>query len=264
MISAARLVLAALLLAGAARAQAEKGFCGIDWVEVPGGSFILGSREAAAAHPPRKLKLAAFSISAKEIGVDQFCRYLNDSGQSLPAEHPQIEGVGRQFKPGAGKSGEALAFVSYHDAEDFCRWLDARSRATIRLPSPQEWETAARGGIAGGRYPWGWCDPAGRANFASNGAERPGSYPANGYGLFDMAGNLFEWCRSDDQGSAPARGGSWSEEDPKLLRVFAETTLPKNYRGADIGFRVVAINPGNIDEGESHEAASGHRQRTQD
>lgn len=235
----------------------------LEWVDIPGGRFILGSREPGAAHPPEAIDLPAFSLSAREISVEEFCSYLNDSAQGLSHPHPQIEFSTGRFRPLEGLRHEPLAFASYPDAMAFCVWLDGLLDAEVRLPTPQEWEAAARGGIGGGRYPWGWGDPLGRANFASEGARAAGSYPANGYGLFDMAGNLFEWCRSAESEAAPARGGSWAENDPKLLRVFSQIRLPKEYRGADVGFRVVAIHPGE-GKGDKNETAAGHRQQKQD
>lgn len=238
----ARIFALALLTLATLRAQADRP-PSLEMAGIPGGRYILGSREPGAAHSPEAVDIPAFSISVSEITVEQFCSYLNDSAQGMFRPHPQIEFIAGRFRPVGGRRSVPLAHASYREANAFCAWLDGLLDAAVRLPTPHEWEAAARGGISGGRYPWGWGGPTGRANFASEGLRAAGSYPANGYGLFDMAGNLFEWCRSAESGEAPARGGCWAEDAPEFLRVFSQIMLPKEYRGADVGFRVVAIQP---------------------
>ena len=93
-----------------------------------------------------------------------------------------------------------VTLVRYDDAAAYCRWLSARTGKPFRLPTEAEWEKAARGGTESKRYPWGDRLDKNMANFlidpppkATNGTTPCRSYPANGYGLFDMAGNVWEW-----------------------------------------------------------------------
>jgi formylglycine-generating enzyme required for sulfatase activity len=104
----------------------------------------------------------------------------------------------------AGRMDHPVTCVTYEDAENYARWCGKR------LPTEAEWEYAARGGLEGAEFSWGNdFDPAGQqmANiwagpFAAgikghkHGTTRVGSYPANGYGLFDMIGNVWEWTSS--------------------------------------------------------------------
>ena len=139
--------------------------------------------------------------------------------------------------------------VSWDDAVAFCRWLTQVTGVPHQLPTEAQWEAAARGGLTGQPYPWGAEAPdAGgvfRANWRHDRTAKDGylftapvgSFPANGYGLFDMAGNVSEWCldRYMPTGSGPfqpgllrlMKGGSWFTQ-ARDLRPAARQSAPPN------------------------------------
>lgn len=234
-------VLAAGGLAGAGRRApgAEDGF-----VRIPGGDVRAGSPEGGGLALPQSAVVNDCRLGRCEVTVAEYARFLNESGYAHPPPLVQMKRAGTLYRPRLGHARRPVSHVSHADAEAYCRWLSSRIGAEARLPTEQEWEHAARGGIPGARFPWGWGDPAGLACWESRGPRRVGSYPPNPFGLYDMAGNVFEWCRGEGQdGDAPARGGSWSERGSDSLRVFHRRFFPRTYRDADVGFRVLVEQP---------------------
>lgn len=160
-----------------------------------------------------------------------------------------------------------VVHVSWHDAQAYCRW------AGVRLPSEAEWEFAARGGLPGKRYPWGDEMPADpccniwRGEFPNRPARgwRPSTVPApsfapNGYDLYNMAGNVWEWCedwfspeyhcatpavdpvQSRPTGRRSSRGGSFLCHDSycNRYRVAARGSNTPESSSSNQGFRVAA------------------------
>ena len=152
--------------------------------------------------------------------------------------------------------------VSWEDAQEYVRWLRAKTGERYRLLSESEWEYAARGGSTS-RYPWGDEMPANGANCAGCGSPwdgastaPAGSFSANAFGLYDMHGNVWEWvedCWHDDYAGAPSDGsarlvagdcnrrvlrGSSFFTSPPLVRSAYRSRDPARTRLKLIGFRV--------------------------
>jgi formylglycine-generating enzyme required for sulfatase activity len=222
----------------------------------------------SAELPAHKVRLDAFYIDKYEVTNEKYAQFLKASKQwvrgNIPAKYDNGKYLtgwsGTKYPKGEGKL--PVTNVNWYAAIAFCHWAEKR------LPTEAEWEYAARGGLPAAEFPWG-NDPADpkRANYGKSGFGKPvrvGSYPANGYGLFDMAGNVWEFT-ADEWGNYSAadahnpltgpnifdslnfdlittrrviRGGSWGGA-PINLRVAYRDSHPPTGSEGFVGFRCV-------------------------
>lgn len=214
-----------------------------EFARIPGGIVHLGSRATPDDNPPRSVRLAAFLLGVHEVTVRDYARYLNESAQTPDGgSHPDLILNDNRWNPAPDRGRWPVAHITRRDAEDYCRWYSTVIGRTVRLPTEDEWEAAARGGLSGARWPWGHGPPDGRIAFNLKARVQVGRYEPNPHGLFDMAGNVFEWCAGPDPGDIPARGGAWSEVSADDCAVFQRHVFRSDYRGADVGFRI-AVDP---------------------
>jgi formylglycine-generating enzyme required for sulfatase activity len=199
-------------------------------VLIPAGEFLMGdafNEGDSDERPQHRVYLDAFFIDQYEVTNAQYKAFCDATGRSYP---PDPEIWGDYFTTGyfLNRPDYPVVDVTWFDAQAYAEW------AGKRLPTEAEWEKAARGGLEGKRYPWGDASSHDDANYGEKGGRDQwtytspvGSFPPNGYGLYDMAGNVWEWCadgydenyysRSPNQnptGSATetnrvSRGGSW-------------------------------------------------------
>ena len=160
---------------------------------IPAGEFEMGDHSGEGQsdeHPVHTVYLDAFYMDETEVTNARYRAFVEATGHRAPFHWNNPRGVGHLSKPQF-----PVIYVSWHDAMAYAKW------AGKRLPTEAEWEYAARGGRVGQRYPWGNEISHGQANYSGE-VERDKWYwpapvkrfPHNDYGLYDMAGNVWEWC----------------------------------------------------------------------
>ena len=179
-------------------------------VLIPAGEFEMGSSDGAANEKPvHTVYVDAFYMDKYEVTNAQYAVFLNTVGKHKEDDYAvegdkawgkhwvlledwgtQILFVDGRYRVVAGHENHPVYSVTWYGAMAYALW------AGKRLPTEAEWEKAARGGLSDSAYPWGDTIDSSRANYGKPETELlpVGSYAANGYGLFDMAGNVLEWC----------------------------------------------------------------------
>lgn len=168
---------------------------------IPAGAYSMGSETGyPAERPVHRVEVRAFYMDEKPVTNAEFRAYCDATGAPYP-QSPRWKDMPNYFDD---YPDYPVIDVRWDEAEAYARW------AGKRLPTEEEWEWAARGGLADAEYPWGNGAPTGKlTNYADKNSEFTwrdsaqndgykytspvGSYSPNGYGLYDMAGNVFEW-----------------------------------------------------------------------
>ena len=226
----------------------------IEWAEIPAGTFIMGSPvdelNRKANEQQHEVSLSAFKMSKYEITFAQYDRFCEATGR----EKPDDEGWGRKNRP--------VIHVSWHDAVAFADWMGCR------LPTEAEWEYACR---AGTTTPFNTGDnlTTNQANYNGNFPYNNnvkgefvsqtltvGSFAPNAWGLYDMHGNVWEWCSDwyDEYPGTPQtnptgpesgifrvfRGGGWRNYAQLCRSAFRYNYFPE-HNHFNIGFRLVDV-----------------------
>ena len=209
----------------------------LEFVDIPAGSFIMGDNNGDEDEKPAHLvNLSAFKISRYPITQSQYRAIMNHS----PA-HFQ------------GDDNCPVENISWNDAKNFCEKLSQITGQAVQLPSESQWEYACRAGGTGkygfgysasqlGRYAWTECN-------SENKTHSVGQKSANKWGVYDMHGNVWEWCEDvwhDNYNDAPNDGSAWvngGEGSQRVLRGGSWNVSIKLCRSANRG-RSISVNSG--------------------
>ncbi len=164
---------------------------------IPAGSYFRGSNQGTRDEMPRHMiHLNSFAIDIHPVTNEQFVRFLDAMGGEkdvnnndiIRLRESRIKRSGGNLSIESGYARHPVVGVTWYGAVAYTKWVGKR------LPTEAEWEIAAYGGREDFLYPTGERIERSDANFFSSDTTAVMSYPPNGYGLYDIAGNVYEWC----------------------------------------------------------------------
>ena len=224
-------------------------------VLVQGGTFSMGSDIDQDwdkwNKPVHNVTLSSFYISKYPVTFEEYDVFETETNHR------------RAFDEGWGRGNRPVINVDWHDAVAYCNWLSKKTGKNYRLLTEAEWEYAARGGNQSRGYAYSgsnFADDvawyAGSSNWTPK-TNPVGEKQPNELGLYDMSGNVWEWCSdvyhhytSDSQTNPTAaaghsydshriyRGGSWNSHEEEYCRVSYRNTGYSETRTYSLGFRV--------------------------
>jgi len=254
---------------------------------INGGKFLMGTEDGMPYEAPaHEVAVRSFWMDRHEVTIAEFAKFVAATGYQTEAEKfgwsgafnlktrkwEKTKGADWRHPDGPGSivaDNEPVSQVSWNDAAAYAQW------AGKRLPTEAEWEYAARGGLAQKKYSWGDdVRPNGKpvanwwqGSFPNRNTDEDGfisrapveSFPPNGYGLYEMTGNVWEWCAdlyeddyytnspvNDPQGPGDGnersiRGGSWmcAENFCTNYRVASRSHATPDSGLNNLGFRCV-------------------------
>ncbi len=233
----------------------------LQMISIPAGRFLMGDGiinfSSISFRIPtnkylryREVSVNEFYIDVNEVTNAQYVKFLNDVKKNKSSEGYEYVNLKSEFSlierdsRGRYKSSYnnyPVIEVSWYGARDYANW------AKKRLPTEAEWEKAARGGLIGKKYPWGNDISNRRVNLLPTGLNTASvknisqylktNFEPNGYGVYDMAGNVWEWSSEAPNASQRVlRGGGWDSTADQLrcsYRKLVKPTLMDN----NVGFR---------------------------
>jgi formylglycine-generating enzyme required for sulfatase activity/serine/threonine protein phosphatase PrpC len=234
------------------RDQLKGGGYGPTMINVPAGTFLMGASSSVVGPdevPRHQVTISSFAVGVYEVTFDEYYRFARATGRKKPKDN----GWDRKTHP--------VIDVSWDDALAYTRWLSKQTGKSYRLLSESEWEYVARAGTT--RSFW-WGSKAGTGNahcfdcksdFSTSKPAKVGTYKPNPFGLYDTAGNVFEWvhdCYHRNYQNAPTDGSVWEGGDCDVritrggayrspadsMRVENRDKFKSNKGQYNVGFRV--------------------------
>lgn len=233
-----------------------------EMVIIHGGAFFRGSNNGGRDEVPRhQILLDPFAIDVHAVTNEQYVRFLEVMGgekdgnnnDMIRLRESRIKRSGGKLNIESGYARHPVVGVTWYGAMAYAKWIGKR------LPTEAEWEVAAGGGLEEAIYPTGNTIERTQANFFSSDTTTVMSYPPNDYGIYDMAGNVYEWCndwydyhyynmsvQEPDNPKGPLqgvyrvlRGGCWKSLKEDMRCAHRHRNNPGVMNGT-YGFRCVA------------------------
>ena len=211
-----------------------------EMAHIPAGKFQMGGKGRHAATPVHTVYLDGFWIDIYEVTNAQFKTFIDANPQWSKDNIPNEYHNGNYLKlwngsdyPN-GKANHPVVYVSWYAAMAYAQWVGKR------LPTEAEWEKAARGGAVGKRYVWGDLPDPSKSNYIHNGnpeyTSPVGNFPPNGYGLYDMGGNVWELCLDEYdakfyRGSADKNPIAGASDIKAIIENFTDVQTARVARG---------------------------------
>jgi formylglycine-generating enzyme required for sulfatase activity len=226
----------------------------LETVQIPGGEFLMGSPDSEKGREPNESPQHLVTVQPFKMGRFEVTQAQWEAIASLPKGKIDLNPAPSYFKD----RDRPVETVSWDDAVEFCERLSGKTGKKYRLPSEAEWEYACR---AGKTTPFNFGETLSpdQGNYKSKGSKETiavGKFPHNAFGLYDMHGNVWEWCADYWHGNyrdAPTDGSPWIEgvDNKRLMRGGSWDYSPDDCRSArrganlptfklqNLGFRVV-------------------------
>lgn len=215
----------------------KRAFLGQALIQAQSGACLTGSPDPDADDretPQHRVSIRKFQMGKTEVTLGQFKQYITAAGRSDLVDDDFM-------KYNSNGDNASVVNVSWSDAQDFISWLNDTVGGGYRLPSEAEWEYACHAG-GGARY-CGGNDLDAVAWYVNNSSKqqhRVGTKKANAFGLYDMSGNVSEWVEDCTHGSysgAPTDGSVWASSCSSVLRVLRGGCFFDNARYTRAAYR---------------------------